>query len=49
MSLNCVFCGNSLYLHSEGETYACMRRMAANKSLRILVRIFQFLGVISKN
>jgi len=49
MPLNCVFCGNDFYLHSDGGNYACMRKMAENKLLRLLVRILQFLGVVSKN
>jgi len=49
MTLNCVFCGNDLCRHSEGKTYACMRSMAENKSLRLLIRILQFLGVVNKN
>lgn len=48
MVLNCIFCGDELYLHSEGKTHACMREMAKNKSLRLVIRILQFLRVIKK-
>jgi len=49
MTLFCVLCGRDFYLHSDGGNYACMRKMAKNKSLRLLVRILQFLGVVNKN
>lgn len=48
MTLHCAFCGKDIELHSDGQIYAEMRKMARCKTLGFLVKILKFLGVVRK-
>jgi len=48
MMLNYTFCGKEIDSHSEGNIYACMRRMSRCKLIIIAVRILKFLRLCRK-
>ena len=43
--LNCVLCGREIDGSSEGHNYACMRKMARSRIIRIVFRILRIFGV----
>ncbi len=48
MTLNCVLCGKEIDGSGDGHVYACMRRMARNRKIRIVFRILRIFGVCRK-
>ena len=48
MTLNCVLCDRVIDGSGDGHVYACMRRMARNRTIRIVFKILKFLGVCRK-